>query len=108
MRGIRKQIILFLVAILLVLGISYPQQVLSKSAFPEIRGVWLTKNDTQILADQPRLESTLEELAQLNFNTVYPVVWNSGYVSYPSEVVKKAGIQSFVKLVFKIKIYWKN
>ena len=65
MRGIKQKIILCLISILFVLGISYPQIVLSKSVFPEIRGVWLTKNDTSVLSDRPRLESTLKELAQL-------------------------------------------
>ena len=104
MRKINKFIVLCLVTILLVISLSIAPMALmasGKNKFTEIRGVWLTKNDTEIISDQPRLESTLQELAKLNFNTVYPVVWNSGYTSYPSEVVQKLEIQSFVKTGFQ-------
>ena len=60
--------------------------------FQTIRGVWLTTNDINILRDSSRMESAMAELSQLNFNTVYPVVWNSGYALYPSAVAQRAGI----------------
>lgn len=63
----------------------------------EIRGVWMTTNDTNVLMDQPKLEEAVTQLSQLNFNTIYPVVWNSGYVTYKSSVVQEAGIQPFVR-----------
>lgn len=63
----------------------------------EIRAVWLTTNDTEVLLDQPKLDAAMEQLAQLNFNTVYPVVWNAGYVMYPSIVAQRAEIQPFVR-----------
>jgi uncharacterized lipoprotein YddW (UPF0748 family) len=62
----------------------------------EIRGVWLTNNDVDVLHDRPKLTATMAKLAQLKFNTVYPVIWNSGYVTYPSPVAQNAGIQPFV------------
>jgi uncharacterized lipoprotein YddW (UPF0748 family) len=62
----------------------------------EIRGVWLTSNDFTMFSDRKQLGEALQQLKQLNFNTIYPVVWNSGYVMYPSEVAKEAGIQPFV------------
>jgi uncharacterized lipoprotein YddW (UPF0748 family) len=61
----------------------------------EIRGVWLTNNDMNILKDRRKLNEAIGQLGQLNFNTVYPVVWNSGYATYHSEVTQQAGIQSF-------------
>lgn len=61
-----------------------------------IRGVWLTTNDLPILRDRPRLAATLNDLQRLNFNTLYPVVWNSGYVSFPSATARNLGIQPFV------------
>jgi len=61
----------------------------------EIRGVWLTLNDFSMFRDRKLLAQGLQQLKQLNFNTIYPVVWNSGYVMYPSEVAKAAGIQLF-------------
>ncbi|MGG6296825.1 family 10 glycosylhydrolase [Leptolyngbya sp. AN02str] len=62
----------------------------------EIRGVWITTNDMGILRDLPQTQNTMARLSQLQFNTVYPVVWNSGYVLYPSEVAQRYGIQPFV------------
>lgn len=62
----------------------------------EIRGVWMTTNDTDVLRDQPKMQHAVNELARLNFNTIYPVVWNGGYAMYPSAVVQRMGIQSFV------------
>ncbi len=62
----------------------------------EIRGVWMTNNDFDILRDRLKVQDAMSKLRRLNFNTVYPVVWNSGYVMYPSAVAQKAGIQPFV------------
>jgi uncharacterized lipoprotein YddW (UPF0748 family) len=62
----------------------------------EIRGVWLTNNDVAVLHDRQKLATTMDQLARLNFNTVYPVIWNSGYVTYPSQVAQTQGIQPFV------------
>jgi uncharacterized lipoprotein YddW (UPF0748 family) len=58
---------------------------------PEIRGVWMTINDNVILSDRPRMQESVAQLAKLNFNTLYPVVWNSGYATYPSNVAQAAG-----------------
>ena len=62
----------------------------------EIRGVWLTSNDFTMFSDRKQLGESLQKLKQLNFNTIYPTVWNSGYVMFPSEVAKNADIQPFV------------
>ncbi len=70
-----------------------PQKNLS-----EVRGVWMTINDSNVLTDRDRMRQAVDELARANFNTIYPVVWNSGYVMYPSPFAQKAGIQSFVPL----------
>ncbi|MBF2019263.1 MAG: glycoside hydrolase family 10 protein [Hydrococcus sp. C42_A2020_068] len=66
----------------------YPRQ--------EIRGVWLTINDIDVLSDRAKVRDAVSQLARLNFNTIYPVVWNSGYVMYPSAVAQRMGIQPFV------------
>lgn len=55
----------------------------------EIRGAWLTNIDSYVLFDSRILQDAMRELAQLKFNTVYPVVWNWGYTLYPSEVAKR-------------------
>ena len=61
-------------------------------SFQKIQGVWLTTNDMNLLRDSSRVQSAMAELSQLNFNTVYPVVWNSGYALYPSVIAQRAGI----------------
>ena len=72
-------------------------EAIAPQPLQEIRGVWMTENDTKILRDRPKLEEAVSQLAQLNFNTIYPVVWNSGYVNYPSAVAQRANIQPFVR-----------
>ncbi|WP_374878405.1 glycoside hydrolase family 10 protein [Microseira sp. BLCC-F43] len=62
----------------------------------EIRGVWITSNDLDILKDRAKVQDATSQLRRLNFNTLYPVVWNSGYVMYPSPVAQRNGIQPFV------------
>lgn len=93
----RKLITLFVLSLLLVIGLPHSPQALSQSQLGEIRGVWITKNDSDTWLDSNILRDKLQELAQLNFNTIYPVVWNSGYVSYDSAVAKRLGIQDFVR-----------
>ncbi|AFY72579.1 hypothetical protein Syn7502_00416 [Synechococcus sp. PCC 7502] len=62
----------------------------------EIRGVWMTNNDLNIMRDRRKLNDSLTQLKRLNFNTIYPVVWNSGYAMYPSATAQKIGIQNFL------------
>jgi uncharacterized lipoprotein YddW (UPF0748 family) len=52
----------------------------------EIRGVWLTNIDSDIMFHPKRLSGAIDTLAKLNFNTLYPTVWNWGYTLYPSPV----------------------
>lgn len=56
----------------------------------EIRGVWITNVDSAVLFDRAVLQDAMQQLGKLNFNTIYPVVWNWGYTSYPSQVAKRA------------------
>ncbi len=62
----------------------------------EMRGVWLTTSDTDVLLDRPQMKDAIASLASLHFNTIYPVVWNSGYALYPSKIAREKGIQPFV------------
>ena len=55
----------------------------------EIRGVWLTNVDSEILFSSQNLESALKRLDNLHFNTVYPTVWQGGYSLYPSAVTER-------------------
>jgi uncharacterized lipoprotein YddW (UPF0748 family) len=49
----------------------------------------LTNIDSDVLLDRHRLTKALQTLQKLNFNTVYPTVWNWGYTLYPSPVAKR-------------------
>ncbi|NJR66299.1 MAG: family 10 glycosylhydrolase [Leptolyngbyaceae cyanobacterium CRU_2_3] len=57
---------------------------------PELRGVWLTTVDSDVLFSRDRLQPALQKLASLHFNTVYPAVWNWGYTLYPSQTAETA------------------
>ncbi len=56
----------------------------------ELRGVWLTNVDSDVLFDRRRLAQAITDLRALNFNTLYPTVWNWGYTLYPSAVAAAA------------------
>ena len=90
---------LALALLLSTLGPGAAQAPASTPAAPpdraEIRGVWLTLNDMAMLRDRERMRAAVAELARLNFNTLYPVVWNGGYAWYPSEVTQRRGLQHF-------------
>ncbi|MBE9180414.1 family 10 glycosylhydrolase [Oculatella sp. LEGE 06141] len=62
----------------------------SPAATTELRGVWLTNINSAVLFNPWGIDRALYQLAQLNFNTVYPVVWNRGHTFYPSSVAKEA------------------
>ena len=61
--------------------LSAPQQ--------ELRGVWMTNIDSDVLFSRAKLEPALNKLADLNFNTVYPTVWNWGTTLFPSSVAER-------------------
>jgi uncharacterized lipoprotein YddW (UPF0748 family) len=72
-----------------------PAQQAAPAQIAPIRGVWMTSNDADTLRDRAKLQAALTQLHQLNFNTLYPVVWNAGYAFYPSAVAQRQKIQSF-------------
>ncbi|MEA5597780.1 glycoside hydrolase family 10 protein [Rivularia sp. UHCC 0363] len=63
----------------------------------EIRGVWMSTNDFNVLKTHSGTKDAVTQLRRLNFNTIYPVVWNSGYTKFPSITAKRAGIPFFFK-----------
>jgi uncharacterized lipoprotein YddW (UPF0748 family) len=79
----------------LLLGGAQPAAI-AQSNQPEIRGVWITNNDTPVWQDQARLREALDKLAQMKLNRIYPVVWNDGYALYPSPTAQREGIQPTV------------
>ncbi len=56
----------------------------------ELRGVWLTNVDSDVLLSPQSLQKAIQRLKRLKFNTIYPTVWNGGYTLYPSKVAKKS------------------
>jgi uncharacterized lipoprotein YddW (UPF0748 family) len=66
-----------------------PPQVTLPMARSELRGVWLTNIDSQVLFSTAALTSAIDQLAELNFNTLYPTVWNWGYTLYPSPTAER-------------------
>ncbi|ERN41102.1 hypothetical protein KR51_00023640 [Rubidibacter lacunae KORDI 51-2] len=62
----------------------------ASAAYPaaELRGVWLTNVDSEILFSSKGTRDALDRLARLNFNTIYPTVWQNGYTLFPSQVTQ--------------------
>ena len=55
----------------------------------EIRGVWITNIDSEVLFSRRGVTEALNRLKSLNFNTIYPTVWQGGYTLYPSAVAQQ-------------------
>lgn len=55
----------------------------------EIRGVWVTNVDSDVLSSKARIAEAMDSLAAHGFNVVYPVVWNKAMTLYPSDVMEK-------------------
>ncbi|NEQ21547.1 MAG: family 10 glycosylhydrolase, partial [Microcoleus sp. SIO2G3] len=75
---------------------SIPTQYIAKvetlptdTAKAELRGVWLTNIDSNVLFSSQNVTNAIQRLKELNFNTVYPTVWNWGYTLYPSQVAER-------------------
>lgn len=70
----------------------------SDRAKAELRGVWLTNIDSNVLFSSQSVTDAIQRLSQLNFNTIYPTVWNWGHTLYPSKVAERV-IGRAVRLV---------
>jgi uncharacterized lipoprotein YddW (UPF0748 family) len=78
---------LFFLSITIII---FPSIVFAKKPVAaELRGVWLTNIDSEIFFDRTNLNQAIDRLAILNFNTIYPTVWNGGYTLFPSAVAKR-------------------
>ena len=85
-------IYLLCVALTLLLLRSPPKVAINSSTpsvSTELRGVWLTNVASPVLFIPWRVNRALHQLSELNFNTVYPVVWNRGHTFYPSAVAER-------------------
>ncbi|MDJ0843588.1 MAG: family 10 glycosylhydrolase [Crocosphaera sp.] len=82
---------LTILLILLVSGSIFKSSgnVAASPTFQERRGVWLTNVSSAVLFFPGSINRAIKQLAELHFNTVYPVVWNRGYTFYPSSLAKE-------------------
>jgi uncharacterized lipoprotein YddW (UPF0748 family) len=69
--------------------LSPPVQLAYSPGDSEIRGVWMTNVDSDVMFSRQGLEKAVNQLATLNFNTLYPAVWSWGYTLYPSNVATR-------------------
>ncbi|MEM1115238.1 MAG: family 10 glycosylhydrolase [Bacteroidota bacterium] len=58
------------------------------SDLTELRGVWLTNVDSDVLLSREGIAEAMQFLADHNFNVVYPVVLNAGMTLYPSDAME--------------------
>ena len=91
---------LFILAVILVSITPFPghsqltpiqpptNQICQTDTDREIRGVWLTNVDSDVLFEADKPSKAIALLAKSNFNTLYPTVWNWGYTLYPSKVAE--------------------
>ena len=49
----------------------------------ELRGVWITNVDSDVLFSRQSIVDAMDYLADQGFNVVFPVVWNKGYTLHP-------------------------
>ncbi len=84
----------------LILGLLIPSAISQSPPLPvtELRGVWLTNVDSDVLFSGDRLKAALEQLHRFHFNTIYPTVWNDGYTLYPSAIAQQATGRSVLNL----------
>jgi uncharacterized lipoprotein YddW (UPF0748 family) len=83
----------FLISLITVLLLSQPvfAQIRPRTlpALQEMRGVWLTNVDSEVMFSRAGIRDAFNQLALLKFNTVYPAVWNWGYTQYPSTIAQQ-------------------
>lgn len=82
-----RPVILSILTIALLLTLNF--QAIAQSPLEELRGVWLTNIDSEVLFSRRELTSALDRLQRLHFNTIYPTVWNWGYTLFPSNTAEK-------------------
>ncbi len=90
MRRSFVKIFLLWCACSLLISLALARPGLTQIGQSELRGVWLTTVDSDVLFSRDRLEPALQSLADLHFNTIYPAVWNWGYTLYPSRTAAEA------------------
>ena len=70
-RGLILLISSLIITILVILGTN---KMSTAAQTHEVRGVWLTNVDSEVLFSSQNLKNALNRLNKLNFNTIYPTV----------------------------------
>jgi len=90
-RCLRTLVRLFLgLSIALASNFSFLAAAQTAPTATELRGVWLTNVDSDVLFSRSNLDRAIQRLQRLNLNTIYPTVWHEGSTLYPSAVTKRA------------------
>jgi len=80
---------LLIVSLFLVLGSSLHAQAQEEQVYvEELRGVWITNVDSDVLSSKAKIAEAMNYLADRGFNVIYPVVWNKGFTLFPSDVAE--------------------
>ncbi len=77
---------LFLIGLVSWGGTSW-QGAQAQTLKKEVRGVWITNVDSDVLFSREAIAEAMGYLADNGFNVVFPVVWNKGYTLFPSDVM---------------------
>ena len=78
--------VLTLITLVLIKPEYTDAQNLPDQYIEELRGVWITNVDSDVLFSRQSIVDAMDYLADRGFNVVFPVVWNKGYTLHPSEV----------------------
>ncbi|WP_348251898.1 glycoside hydrolase family 10 protein [Leptolyngbya sp. FACHB-1515] len=73
----------------MAIALQSPSLAQTTPTVTELRGVWLTNIDSDVLFSRWNVTRSIRRLAAMNFNTLYPTVWNWGYTLYPSRVAQQ-------------------
>jgi len=61
------------------------------TADTELRGVWVSDVDSEVMHSRENMAALAEQAADLHLNALYPVVWSQGETFYPSDVMATHG-----------------
>ncbi|MCC6545983.1 family 10 glycosylhydrolase [Candidatus Sumerlaeota bacterium] len=68
---------------------AFAQKPSKAAAVKELRGVWITNVDSDILTSREKIAEGMDYLRSIGINIVYPVVYNRGMTLYPSAVMER-------------------
>ncbi len=75
---------LVIIILLSLFNLSFSQEA---SELTELRGVWLTNVDSQVLNSREGIREAMQFLSDHHFNVVFPVVWNAARTTFVSQLM---------------------